>query len=73
MQTAVYIALIIISVAVIAVVLLQTKGSGLSGGIFGGDALYSSKRGVEKTLFNITIALLVAFIVLDLVAVIVFG
>jgi preprotein translocase subunit SecG len=59
----------VVSLAVIVVVLLQGKGSGLRGGIFGGDAVYGTRRGVEKTLFNITIGLIVLFILLDLAAV----
>ncbi len=68
MATALYLALIIISIAVIGVVLLQGKGGGL-GNAFGSDSLYGTRRGVEKTLFNITIGLLIAFLVLDLAAV----
>ena len=73
METAIYLALIVLAIAVIAVILLQNRGSGLSGGIFGGDAMYSSRRGVEKTLFNITIGLVIAFVILDLVAVLLLG
>lgn len=70
MLTAIYIALILVSVAMVVVVLLQSKGGGL-GGIFGGDGsgMYRSKRGVEKTLFQLTIALAVGFLLLDLIAV----
>ena len=67
METALYLSLIIISVALIGLVLLQGKGS-LGGGIFGGDAMYSSRRGAEKTIFNITIACAIVFLVLDLIA-----
>ncbi|MDQ4076321.1 MAG: preprotein translocase subunit SecG [Chloroflexota bacterium] len=73
METAIYLALIVISIAVIVAVMLQGKGSGLGGGIFGRDAVYSSRRGVEKTLYNITIGLMIAFIVLDLIAVLITG
>jgi preprotein translocase subunit SecG len=71
--TYLYIIQIIISVALIAAVLLQTKGSGL-GGIFGGQgAVYKSRRGVEKTLFNITIGLAVAFFIFATIIVILAG
>jgi len=61
--TYLYIIQIIVSVALIAAVLLQVKGSAL-GGIFGGQgAVYTSRRGVEKTIFNITIGLAAAFFV----------
>jgi preprotein translocase subunit SecG len=63
---------IIISIALIAVILVQAKGQGGLGGIFGGDAtVYRTRRGVEKTLFNVTIGLAVAFFVISLVSVLV--
>jgi preprotein translocase subunit SecG len=65
---------IIISVCLIVAVLLQVKGQGL-GGIFGGtDAgIYKTRRGAEKTLFNLTIVLVVLFFVFALASVIVQG
>jgi preprotein translocase subunit SecG len=63
------IAQILVAVALIAVLSLQVKGGGL-GGIFGqSDGVYRTRRGVEKVLFNITIALAVVFIVLSIVLV----
>jgi len=71
--TYLYIVQIIISVALIAAVLLQTKGAGL-GGIFGGQgAVYKSRRGVEKILFNVTIGLAIAFFVFATINVILAG
>jgi preprotein translocase subunit SecG len=62
---------IIISVTLIALVLLQAKGSGL-GGIFGGDGgVYRTRRGVEKTLYQATIGLAVFFFVISLISVII--
>lgn len=73
MLTYLYIIQIIISVALIGAVLLQTKGSGL-GGIFGGQgAVYTSRRGVEKTIFSITVGLVVAFLVFATIIVILAG
>ena len=73
MLTYLYVIEIVISVALIAAVLLQTKGSGL-GGIFGGQStVYKSRRGVEKTLFNVTIGLSVAFFVFATIIVILAG
>lgn len=64
------IALIIISIALIVGVILQSKGVGL-GGLTGAasDTVFSARRGIEKTLFMITIGLAVVFIVLTLVTV----
>jgi len=62
MQTYLLVAQIIISVALIAVLLLQVRGGGL-GGIFGqADSVYRTRRGIEKTLFNLTIVLTVLFV-----------
>ena len=73
MLTYLYIVQIIISVAIVVAVLLQTKGAGL-GGMFGGQgAVYTSRRGVEKTIFNVTIGLAVAFFVFATIIVIVAG
>lgn len=63
---------VIISVALIAVILVQAKGQGGLGGIFGGDStVYRTRRGVEKTLFNVTIGLAVAFFLISIVAVLI--
>ncbi len=68
MQTYLNIAQIILSTALIIAVLLQVKGGGL-GGMFGqADSVYRTKRGAEKTLFQLTIVLVVLFIVLSIVA-----
>jgi len=68
MQTYLNIAQIILSTALIAAVMLQVKGGGL-GGIFGqADSVYRTKRGAEKTLFQLTIVLVVLFIVISIVA-----
>jgi len=55
---------VIIAILLIAVVLLQQRGSGL-GDAFGGDAaVYTSRRGAEKFLFYLTIVFGVTFVVL---------
>jgi len=66
------IALIIISIALVASIILQSKGVGL-GGLAGGDSggVFTARRGIEKTLFYITIGLGVLFVVLTLITVIV--
>ncbi len=53
---------IIVSIALIAAILLQARGTGLSG-TFGGDsAVYRSRRGIEKRLWQFTIVLLGLFV-----------
>ena len=65
------IALIITSIALIASIILQSKGVGLGGLTGGGDAggVYSKRRGVEKILFWITIGLSVLFFILTMLTV----
>lgn len=61
---------IIVSATLIVLVLLQAKGGGLSS-IFGGEgAVYRTKRGLEKTLFNITIVIAVVFGIVSILSVI---
>ncbi|MCC6313966.1 MAG: preprotein translocase subunit SecG [Thermomicrobiales bacterium] len=69
MQLALNIAMIIVSVVLILVILLQTKGSAFSGA-FGGDtgSINRTRRGVEKTLFQFTIGASVVFVVLSIVS-----
>ena len=56
-----------LAAGLVLAVLLQVRGGGL-GGIFGqADTVYRTKRGVEKTLFQLTVALAVLFIVISLV------
>ncbi|MGE5641810.1 MAG: preprotein translocase subunit SecG [Byssovorax cruenta] len=67
MTTYIDIALIIISVLLIISVILQSKGAGL-GGLTGADAgsVFTARRGVERTLFWVTIVLSVLFFALVL-------
>ena len=66
MQTYLTIAQMVLSVALVAVLMLQGRGGGL-GGIFGqADTVYRTKRGLEKTLFQFTIVLVVLFLTISL-------
>ena len=59
---------LIVSVALIFSILLQSRGSGL-GGTFGGDsAVYRSRRGIERRLWQFTIVLIVLFVLFSLSA-----
>jgi preprotein translocase subunit SecG len=68
------IALIITSIALIASVVLQSKGAGL-GGLTGGDtgSVFTARRGIEKVLFRMTIVLSVIFFLLAIATTIVSG
>jgi preprotein translocase subunit SecG len=58
---------VLASIGLIAAVLLQSRGAGL-GATFGGDSsVYRSRRGVEKRLFQFTIALALIFIAISMI------
>jgi preprotein translocase subunit SecG len=68
----VYIIQIIVCISLVVVILAQAKGSGGLGGIFGGEGgVYRTRRGVERTLFNVTVGLAVAFFLLSIVTVVI--
>jgi len=61
------VAQIVLSVALILAILVQVHGGGL-GGIFGqADTVFRTRRGVEKTLFQLTIVLIVLFIIVAII------
>ncbi|MGI6380484.1 MAG: preprotein translocase subunit SecG [Anaerolineae bacterium] len=61
---------IIISVALIALIVLQSRTAGL-GRMLGGDSsIHRTRRGVEKTMFHVTIGLASVFFVMSLLSVI---
>lgn len=74
METYLNIALIIISVLLIVSVIMQSKGAGL-GGLTGADSgsVFTARRGVERTLFKITIVLSTVFFLLVLILVYIAG
>ncbi len=67
MQVYLNVAQIVLSIALILAILLQIRGGGL-GGIFGqADSVYRTRRGAERTLFRLTIVLVVLFIIISIV------
>ena len=71
MKVYIDIALIITSIALIASVILQSKGAGL-GGLTGMDTggIFAARRGLEKTLFRVTVIISVIFFVLATMSVV---
>jgi preprotein translocase subunit SecG len=65
-ETALNLVTILTSIVLIAVILLQTKGSSFSGA-FGGssDSIQRTRRGFEKTLFDFTIGISIFFVLLS--------
>ncbi len=56
---------ILMAVAVATAILLQARGTGL-GATFGGESTaYRSRRGIERTLFRLTIVLIVVFVLIS--------
>jgi preprotein translocase subunit SecG len=72
MEQFLYVSLIITSIALVLSIILQSKGAGL-GGLTGTDTggVFTARRGVEKTLFWVTILFSVLFFTLVIIAVIV--
>lgn len=62
MKQVIFIAQILVSLLLVAVILLQQRGAGLSS-VFGGSGnMYRTKRGLEKGLFVLTIILVILFV-----------
>ena len=58
----------LLAVVLTVAILLQAKGQGFSGSFGGSDSIYRTRRGVEKTLFQFTIGLSIAFMVIAVVS-----
>ena len=59
---------IVVSIGLVAFVLLQARGAGLSSAFGGDSSVYRSRRGIEKTLFRFTIVLAIVFVIFSLIA-----
>lgn len=71
MGTYLRISLIIVSLVLTGLVMLQSRGGGL-GSMFGGDgSVYQTRRGVEKTIYNMTILFSTIFLLISLATVII--
>jgi len=57
---------IIVSIALMVSILMQARGTGLSGAFGGDSAVYRSRRGIERRLWQFTIALAILFAVFSL-------
>ncbi len=72
MAVALQLSSIVISILMIILILLQVKGGAL-GNLLGGDAgggIARTRRGLEKTLFRITVFLCITFLGISLFAVV---
>jgi len=72
-QTYLSIAMIIVSILLIALIILGAQNSGVGNVFGGGDSpVYHSRRGIERTLFNLTVRVAVIFFVLAILSVLAF-
>ena len=68
METILLVGQMIVSIALMASILLQSRGAGL-GATFGGDSsVYRSRRGIEKRLFQFTVILAILFVLFSVAA-----
>ena len=63
------IAQLIVAIALSIVLLLQAKGSGFGAGLGGQSSVFRTRRGIEKTLFQLTIVLICLFVLVAVLAV----
>ncbi|MEM8529647.1 MAG: preprotein translocase subunit SecG [Chloroflexota bacterium] len=66
MEIALYVSLLIIGFVIIGLVILQGRSAGLQNR--DASSIYRTKRGVEKTLHQATIALTILFLILALIS-----
>jgi len=69
--TYLYIVQIIIAIALIVAVLIQARETDLGSMFGGGSSVQRTRRGVEKVLYNTTIGLAAAFLLISLVIVVI--
>lgn len=65
MSTFLLIVQVLLSIALITLILLQSSKGGLGGGLGGGE-LYRTKRGAEKIIFASTIVVAILFLITSL-------
>lgn len=71
LRNVLYVVQMLLGVLLVLVVIIQQKGAGL-GTAFGGDTgFYRTRRGAEKLLFYITIALSLLFVLSSLIGLVV--
>lgn len=59
---------IILSVVLIALILLQTRGPGFTGSFSGDSAIFRTRRGLEKTVFQLTIFVAALFLFVSILS-----
>ncbi|MBU6288724.1 MAG: preprotein translocase subunit SecG [Chloroflexi bacterium] len=68
MQTLFYVIQIVLAITLIGVILLQVKNAGLGSSFGGSDAsIYTTRRGLDRVLYQFTIVLAVVFVVTSMI------
>lgn len=70
MQNILFIVQTILAVVLIVAVILQLRGQGFTGTFNDSSSIHRTRRGVEKTLFQFTIGLSVAFMIIAVLTVV---
>jgi preprotein translocase subunit SecG len=65
------IAQIIVSAFLVTLILLQTRGTGLAIGYSADTSIFRTRRGVERTLFQLTIVTAIVYTLLSILSVVV--
>ena len=60
------VAQLVIAIAVSSSILLQARGTGLSSTFGGESTAYRSRRGLERTLFRLTVVLIVVYVIISI-------
>ncbi|HEX2514208.1 MAG TPA: preprotein translocase subunit SecG [Chloroflexota bacterium] len=72
MATLFYVVQIILAITLIVVILLQVKSASLGSAFGGTDAsIYTSRRGIDRILFQFTIALSIVFLLTSIIVLLV--
>jgi preprotein translocase subunit SecG len=72
MATLFYIVQIVLAITLIVVILMQVKSASLGSAFGGSDAsIYTSRRGIDRILFQFTIILSVVFLVTSVIVLVV--
>ncbi|MFZ2362715.1 MAG: preprotein translocase subunit SecG [Anaerolineae bacterium] len=72
MSTVFFIVQIILGVLLISLVVLQSKNLGTSAMFGGSDSFATTRRGFEKTLFNLTLVVSVLFFLIAIASAMIF-
>ncbi|MCY3655886.1 MAG: preprotein translocase subunit SecG [Chloroflexota bacterium] len=57
-----HIAQILVAIVLIAIVLMQVKGTGFGAALGGADQSFRTRRGIQKSLHRLTIVVVIVFI-----------